>query len=270
MAHRDKNWDRDLAAMYKAFNPKAFSWTEPVKDSFFYFVSLVDKMAVYPSWLGAFQKALDQGKTKDQAVEYADMIVRTTQPAGSPKDMAAIQRGSEFKKLGTMFYSFFSVFQNQMMEINTRVRVGNMSIPQAMGSWFYLVIMPAVLGYVISERDIPDWEEVRNAVFRYRLGGIPFIRDLVSAFSSDYGYSLSPVEGLGKRADYLYNALAKAAEGDPDWMRIAKESIHVGGYLTGLPRGQMVIAMDGAMDLAEGRTKNPLRLLLREKREKNK
>jgi hypothetical protein len=81
----------------------------------------------------------------------------------------------------------------------------------------------------------------------YQFGGVPYVRDLISGFASDYGYTLSPVEGLGKRSVYLYNALTKTAGGRPDWHRIAKESINVSGYLIGLPSGQMVITMDGIL-----------------------
>jgi hypothetical protein len=275
MRFRSKSWDREIQSMYSNFNPGSKRWVEPMKDAFFSMIQVVDACATYPTWLGAYHKAMDglvneiEESNHKKAVEYADMVVRTTQPAASPKDLAAIQRGSNWKKLVTMFYTFFSVFQNRIMEVNTKVRLGKMNIGQAVGAYFYLVVMPAMLGLVINERGLPeDKSDLLKAIFQYRLAGIPFVRDMATGLVSDYGYSMSPVQAAGERVSRATNAVADAMAGNPNAKKMLRELTYATGYAVGLPSGQMVIAIDGMFDLAEGRTRNPLRLILREKKRK--
>jgi hypothetical protein len=168
-----------------------------------------------------------------------------------------------------MFYTFFSVFQNRIMEVNTKVRLGKMNIGQAVGAYFYLVVMPAMLGLVINERGLPeDKSDLLKAIFQYRLAGIPFVRDMATGLVSDYGYSMSPVQAAGERVSRATNAVADAMAGNPNAKKMLRELTYATGYAVGLPSGQMVIAIDGMFDLAEGRTRNPLRLILREKKRK--
>lgn len=280
MRHRGVQWDRELSNMYKRFDPTAMGGTEAAKDALFAMIQFVDSLTVYPTWMGAYDKAM-AGEVDDidamstdlhsLAVQYADQAVRVTQPTGMAKDTAAIQRGGEVKKLFTMFQSFFNVFQNQMMEINSRVHLKKIGAGQWMASHLYLLLAPAILGFMINERRWPTWEEFVKEVIRYRLGGIPLVRDLVSGMASDYGYQMSPIQGAGSRLVRTYKQFERMATGKPvKGEALAKDLIYSGGYVVGIPSGAVVIALDGAMDLAEGRTQNPARLFIREKREAKK
>lgn len=264
MRQRRTAWDRELRQFYKGFSPKHFKGWEWMREAYFALISLMDSLATYPSWLAAYQAEIEKSGDQIRAINYADMVVRITQPAARPKDLAEIQRGGEIRKLLTMFYTFFSVFQNRMMAAHSKARMGRMNMAQLVRSYWYMMIMPAILGSAINEREWPkDPQTILKAIFTYGLGGIPFIRDVANGIVSVYDYTFSPVVGGPQEVQRF--ARAVTAE-DPDAQRIAKRSIMLAGYLAGLPSAQVNVTMDGLIDMIEGKTSNPVNLLFREKK----
>ncbi|MDR0827355.1 MAG: hypothetical protein LBN33_05695 [Desulfovibrio sp.] len=66
-----------------------------------------------PTWWGAYSKGLKEfAGSEEQAARYADSMVRMSQSSGSTKDLARVQRGGDFLRLTTMFYSYFNTLYN--------------------------------------------------------------------------------------------------------------------------------------------------------------
>jgi hypothetical protein len=264
MRARQRTWDRELEQFYGRFNPKEWKGSQAVKDSYFALIGMMDQATALPSWLAAYDAGIGRFGDEAKAVEYADGVVRRTQATASPKDLSEIQRGGELRKLFTSFYTFFNAFYNLMSETHARYRAGSMNLPQLVKSYWLLLVLPAVLGSVIREKDL-DPEEILKAVFSYGMAGMPGIRDLGNAFISDYGYSLSPAEGLGKEIHWAAKNLQSG-----HFEKLPKRAVMIGGYLGGLPSQQIVITAEGALDLAAGETRNPFRLFYRKpKKEKD-
>jgi hypothetical protein len=92
--------------------------------------------------------------------------------------------------------------------------------------------------------------------------------ELAGPLLTGYSYTLSPVEsGLKIFAERLPGSFT--AKEDRLW-KITRYSIEALGYLFGLPTRQAVITLEGAMDLAEGETKDPSRLLFPSSKRKEK
>jgi hypothetical protein len=95
-------------------------WTKDRQDAFIQTIGVAQMMVDLPTWHGAYEKALS-GKVEgiaagdDQAaVDYADMVVRTTQSGGGLKDRAAVQRSGGIQAVFNRFLTFHSAMQNQM------------------------------------------------------------------------------------------------------------------------------------------------------------
>jgi hypothetical protein len=273
-ANRKRKWDRELQAMERGMSPVAtrkmgaIMRSDDMRNAFFGLIGGVDKLAVYPTWIGAYHKAMDDHGDHHKAVDYADMVVRRTQPAASPKDLAGWQRGGEIQRLSAMFYTFFAVFQNRMMEVHDKVRIGNIHVGQAMLSYWWIMILPAILGEAINKRRKLDPEEMLKALISYRFAGMPIARDFVGAVTTDYDATFSPAFGVLKAADRFGQQVEKAFTGDPDAYKIFRTGTTLAGYVLGLPSRQAVITIDGALDLVTGETTNPMRLLFPEERKK--
>jgi hypothetical protein len=81
--------------------------------------------------------------------------------------------------------------------------------------------------------------------------GIPFVRDAMSAATTDFGYNITPVaEGIEDIVN-LATVPADFWEGEAD--EATAKAIFMGsGYLFGLPARQMWTIIDNSIALSEG------------------
>ena len=122
---------------------------------------LVDMAVSIPTWLGAYQKGLSERGNHEEAVAFADAMVRTTQAAGATKDLPQFMRKPGMMKLFTFFYSSFSVLFNQFAE---RFYEGSAAghlryLPQYAASSVFLIVLPAILSELSSGRGPDDGED---------------------------------------------------------------------------------------------------------------
>lgn len=97
-------------------NDMARKWGEP--DSAFkqfgmFFQHFADEAVSYPLWLEVYNHALGE-HGHDGALNLADDAVTRTIGSGSILDQVGAQRGSEFKKAMSMYYSWSSMMFNRM------------------------------------------------------------------------------------------------------------------------------------------------------------
>jgi hypothetical protein len=76
-------------------------------------LAFTDNLTAAPMWLTAYEKQIKAGATEQQAVLYADSLIRNTIGTARRNDVAAIMRGSRVMRLFTTFMSFFNTQYNQ-------------------------------------------------------------------------------------------------------------------------------------------------------------
>ncbi|MBD1412791.1 hypothetical protein NUJ30_08775 [Burkholderia contaminans] len=239
----------------------------------YYGISMLDMGSAMPTWVGAYNKSLHEGMSEQDAVYAADKAVRNAHGGGGSKDLAAIQRGPEFQKLFTMFYSFWNHFYNRQRDIGRRAvqaygtaREGDYGQAArdfamvAARSWFYFVIpqlihaalKPAPGQQQHEDQSWPAWaaEEIGLGL----LSGIPVFRDIASAAMSGRDYEATP-------AAQMVNSMLKsgkdiaAATGLSDhevsdkWVKHAMQNA---GYVFGLPTGQVSGSVQFLWDVMHG------------------
>lgn len=124
LRQRAETMDRDMGDVLKRnkANP-GDKIMNAVEEKAFWFISRTDLMLACPMWVSeyerVFQESMDKKMTPEQAEREAvlagDAAVRRTFGSGQIQDLAAVQKGSEFTKTFTMYYSFFSVVHNALM-----------------------------------------------------------------------------------------------------------------------------------------------------------
>lgn len=93
-----------------------------IQENGFKLISLTDNMFAYPLWMGEYKRVLNEelraGKTNDVAQEKAisagDRAVIRVIGSGEIKDLSPLQKGGEFAKVFTMFYTFQNALYNQL------------------------------------------------------------------------------------------------------------------------------------------------------------
>jgi hypothetical protein len=231
-----------------------------VEDSYFQFITQFQKLVDFPTWLGAYEKALAYGKSDAEAVAMADQAVIDSQSGGQIKDLAKIQRGSQLMKIWTNFYSYFNTTFNLTVEAFGKTKFTNpISIGRLAVDVLMLYTAPAILGVALREAinlvvggDEPDEEELIDKMIReqltYMMGTMVGVREFASVFDPRFSYSgpagvrfIAEVQRLGKQISQgeLDDALRKAA-------------VSSAGMLLHFPAGQVNRIIDGIYALEEG------------------
>lgn len=228
----------------------------------------VMQMAVdLPTWLGAYEKALAERNGEEMAVLIADRAVKNSQGSGSLADLSAIERGSAWSKLFTVFYTFFNTALN-LAAVSFKTEKG---FKRAGTLLMVLVMQPVIEGFLRSAigsalgEDADDWLEKAvkasgSSVVSFNLGLLVGVREL-AYLTTDYGYR-GP-SGLRKITDFgrAYNATVHAIENGEVSEADVKAWVSFGGTMAPYPVTPINRAISGANALYNDETDNPLALL---------
>ena len=259
MQTRMESFDRDVRDQLRKLEGKDGK-LDPIRRTAFYFTGLMDMGVALPTWLGAYQKKLAETQGDEAAaIDFADQAVRVTQSAGSAKDLARIQGGSEYQRMFTMFYSFFSaLYQLEKRSISRFAETGVGGMPRFVADQMFLWFVPAVLGELLAGRGPGDDEEwsawlKKNALsfLTYPVNAVVGLRDIVGAIGSKFGYDISPVGGAFETIVKLGNSGLKALDEEKELGRSdLKNALDAVGTWAALPSRQAWITGSYLYDVA--------------------
>ena len=236
----------------------------------FTFITGMDIAVSVPTWMAAYGKAMD-GKVKgidagnqEDAVAFADSIIRRTQTAGKTQDLSRFQRGGEFQKQISMIFGYFNNLYSLSAQQTLDMRRGNLS--KAQYAWHMTVLFVAIplFAELLAGRLIPDEDDEDEATIEGNIattlisnfsGMFPGIRDAVGLnLKPEFGYRMSPtgkfIEDIGKTlglpAQLLLDEERELTEAD------IKRVVNTAGALTGLPSAQINITGNYIIDVLEG------------------
>ena len=72
-----------------------------------------DGVTARPVWMQAYTKKINSGATEQEAIDFADTVIRRTLGSGRETDVASLQRGEPIYRLFTAFQGFFNTQFNQ-------------------------------------------------------------------------------------------------------------------------------------------------------------
>lgn len=239
----------------------------------YYGISMLDMGSAMPTWVGAYNKALHEGMAEQDAVYAADKAVRNAHGGAGAKDLAAVQRGEEYQKLTTMFYSFWNHFYNRQRDIGRRAmqaydtaREGDYGQAArdfamvAARSWFYFVVpqlIHAALKPSPGQQQHEDQSWLSWAAEEVALGmvsGIPIFRDIAASAATGRDYTATPAAQMVNSMFKSYKDLAAATglsdhEVSDKWL---KHAVQNAGYVFGLPTGQVSGSVQFLWDVMHG------------------
>lgn len=234
----------------------------------FWHIGFIDlNMVAIPTWMGGYHKALSLGLSEEDAISYAEKVVRLSQSSGRQKDLSAIQRGNAGQKFVSMFYTPSSVFFNQQWEGAQHLKAGNWSKALAPTFWFLAMtsIMEAMMSGDWPEDDdedglggvdIAEWVG-RNLMFGL-FYGIPIARDAANAKEridrGEYAeYGTTPLSYASQTIARGYKAGSKAADGEDVEGKDVKAAVSAVGFLLGLPGNQIGKTTGYIKDVYDGK-----------------
>lgn len=146
-----------------------------------------------PTWMAAFDKAVAEGRPDEQAIYYADSVVRRTQSSFDPESVARVETGSPLGRAVLVFYNYFNMQANLLGDSWARNvktgRYGQFVIDLAL-----VMVVPAILSELIVQAfngfdtgDDDDWDAydaaklVISPVVKNAVALVPYGGQLVNA-----------------------------------------------------------------------------------------
>lgn len=207
-----------------------------------------------PTWIGAYNKALFEGREEDTAIALADQAVIDSQGSGLVKDQTEFQLNHPFL---TQFYSYFAATYNLLAQ-----RTGNTDFknPRALMGWmsdvFFLVVLPSIAAEMVKaalkgdlEDDEPEDIALKSAKWLtgYTLGMLPFLRDL-GTLVTGFDYAGPPVARI---ITNLADTSIQVKQGEVDQAMVGAFARTLGS-LTGVPDVQLMRTYKGWVAWEEG------------------
>ncbi|MFM0696524.1 hypothetical protein PQQ64_30155 [Paraburkholderia graminis] len=277
MRHRMEQVDRDVRDLIR--NVQIDSQSGPVSAAAktlngarrygYYGIAMIDMASAMPTWMGAYNKGLHEGLTEHEAIYYADKAVRNAHGGGGVKDQAAIQRGSEFQKAITMFYSFFNHVYNRQRDIgraaasgfgnlaqgDVRAAGGDFSRVLAKSFWYFAMV--AVWDTLI--KGTPHNESYAGHFMKELAGlglaGVPLVRDIAPTLLHDQQFTATPLAQAAQAITNVVKDGTHAATGGRVSHPVA-HAVQAAGYAFGLPVGQATTTGRFLWDTTDG-AQNP-------------
>jgi hypothetical protein len=155
-------------------------------------------------------------EVEKRAVEYADTIVRTSQPSALPLDLAEIQRANEFSKLFSSFWTWRGKAGNRLMWFEKAYAQGKISkgtlFKHYFVEWFTPMFVWLLPGFLLFGDDKEPkavnllWDPLEAALF----GWIPYVSQLEKiAMKGDFFARFPGAEGAMR----FYQAQQKLIKG---------------------------------------------------------
>ena len=259
MKNRAQRFDREIKDFMRSNQARKItqgkkSWNEIL----FTMIRGVDFVTTMPSWIGAYEKNFNETGNVDIAVEFADGVVRRTQPAAAMENLSAIMRGSATQKLFTSFMTHFSNSHNQLVNAMDELKYSQdhalrKSATYARAMW-WIWIAPALLsGWIRSGFKLEDWRKFAQELILYPFAGMILVRDFMNSIVKGFDFGAPP--GLS-----AFKELQFAIQGKKGRTKL-KHGIKAIGLLTGKIPTQWVDTIDGFVDLANEETEDFRRLI---------
>lgn len=203
------------------------------------------------TWLGAYQKALDDGNDFLTARAMADQTVIDTQGSGMVKDQSSMERGGPAMKMLTVFYSFM----NTAFNLNATALMGDRNRYRATAKILTMtIVMPTIelmlrnaLPVDIGNDDDDDDDKTANMIWKalgegvkFNMGTLLGLREFASLANVVSGEPIWNYQGPGgfRLIGDTYKATQQIAQGEFD-AALVKALVNLGGSMFGLPAAQI-------------------------------
>lgn len=292
MAQRALVIDREMREVLLKASPKQktfmihgeeYSWNDVMKFSF-KFIEMADAAVTIPTWKAAYAKAQSLAMSPEESITFADNAVRVTQPGADVIDQVALQRSTNWTRLFSMFISPALRVQNRMRYFWGAWRNGKMSTSDYFGHVLYELVAPSVarwafyaafIGAVGGGDDEKKKASVSDVFFNFldqALGGFPILNLIPSAMEYGKGSPSPALEGVERLLKFAGSGVKatksiwddELVAGD-EWAKFAVAMADALTFEMGVGyTGRIVKTFaEGFEDLSEGKTVNPLRLVIK-------
>ena len=249
MKHRGETFNRELNEIKGRVTGNQSKARQIYDASLFMLMQKMQAVADVPTWLGAYDKAIESNSTEEEAISLADRAVLESQGGGQTKDMTEFQRKHPML---TVFFSYFSVTYNLMAESTAKTSFKNpMSVAGWVSDMMLLAVIPAlgpaIILSLLRGDDDDDWmAKLAKWQAAYLMGTLPLVREAGGSIEG-FGYAgppagriVSDTAKLGSQVVKVWNDEADATDEQP-----VLAAVRFLGSFLGIPTVQAIRTYKG-------------------------
>ena len=234
------------------------TWAEEASQTFgAKMLEVTDNITAVPVWLQAYNKKLQAGASEQEAIDFADTVIRRTLGSNRLQDVSSIQRGSSMYKLFTAFQSFFNTQFNQWWrEANIDYKLYTKGeykeafmrvMSFALSKWLFACLANTIIGSLsfikpFEKDEKKKWRDITQELITYPIsmtGGVGGQVALAATQSllgmQSYGYRLSIIENTLTKGVSLGTKINAVAQGKKEVTELAEPVAEITAIMLGLP-----------------------------------
>lgn len=211
-----------------------------------------DNISAIPVWLQAYQKKINAGASEQDAVLFADTVIRRTLGSSRITDVAPIQRGSALMKLFTTFQGFFNTQFNQWQRefgifgrewsASRKAEASKRIVAFAAAKYFMFCLLN--LAFALEppfEEDDDGWVKYSKELLQYPMSLLGPAGQVANALVSymvgmrTYGYRMTAVQGSFDQMFRTGAKLGKVIQGKAEPEEAVEPLANLGGLIAGVP-----------------------------------
>ena len=212
-----------------------------------------DNLTAKPMWLQAYMKKINAGAGEQEAVDFADMVIRRTLGSSRITDVSSLQRGSKLFKLFTTFQGFFNTQFNQwireanidlrlLREGHTKEAALNITTFVAAKYLLFCLVNLALAFEDPREEDEDGWKKINKELLHYPLSLMgPLgqagnaLMDKMTGMKS-YGYRMSAIQSTIDSGLRAGSKIHRIIEEDDPLTDLIEPAAGVAGTAAGVPQ----------------------------------
>ena len=286
MAERFKGTDFTTRELME--NNKLDGMTKKVLEWSNMSMAFTDGLTAMPIWYGAYTRQMNRGKTQQEAIDYADSIIRKTMGSTRATDVSSMVRTKGATKIFFMFQTFFNTQFNQWYVTFKRQKL-NFSDKEykkmakeitsfVCGKWIAFTLFSLLLAgeNPFVDDDDDDYNDFLSELFSYPLTlggpigqGVNFgVRRMFDM--QTFPYRISPIESSLNTVFTSTSNIGEVVRGEKENEELVEPIVNLALLYKGLP-SQLSKWFFNAWDILYGdmtpRTEDLFRR--RSKRERN-
>lgn len=251
MAERFKGTDFTTRELME--NNKLDGMTKKVLEWSNMSMAFTDGLTAMPIWYGAYTRQMNRGKTQQEAIDYADSIIRKTMGSTRATDVSSMVRTKGATKIFFMFQTFFNTQFNQWyatfkrQEINFSDKAYKKMAKEitsfVFGKWVTFTLFSLLLAgeNPFVDDDDDDYNDFLSELFSYpfTLGGpigqgVNFgVRRMFDM--QTFPYRISPIESSLNTVFTSTSTIGEVVRGEKENEELAEPVVNLALLYKGLP-----------------------------------
>lgn len=195
-----------------------------------------------PTWIGAYNQGLSHNLTDDDAVHYADQVVRMSQGDGSVMSLSSIEREealAPFTRLASWSFTSFNQSANNIRSVKDK---GWKELPAASQKALWALIIPAIAQELLwgpKGADKDDWTtRALRSIQAAFSSTVPVAGPFVASAMGGYDPHLSVIDSLGEDIKNAFVTTTKWVQTGRGGDKAVEKALLVLADLAGLPTVQ--------------------------------